>query len=254
MTVTNSSSYAIAAVSLTAPAPFSIAQNSCTAGLAAGANCSASVVFQPTAGGSASGSLTATSSAVSTPATVALSGTGFSFTANVSGSASQTVTSGQQATYTLVILPVGSGATFAFSCGTLPTNALCLFSPATETVSAGVQGNVAVEISTGNASTARLERPGIAKTKNAKPGLDRFGFGFALPLACGWLLLPSAVRRRHRLLLLALLATFVMGGVSTAPVPEEVRVVQAATEAAPALRRARTRFQSASPPWASRNR
>ena len=215
VTVTNSSSYAIAAVSLTAPAPFSIAQNSCTAGLAAGANCSASVVFQPTAGGSASGSLTVTSSAVSTPATVALSGTGFSFTVNMSGSASRTVTSGQQATYTLVISPVGSGATFAFSCGTLPANALCLFSPATETVSAGVQGNVAVEISTGNASTARLERPGIAKTKNARPWLDRFGFGVALPLACGWLLLPSAARRRRKLFLLAMLATLLVGGVSS---------------------------------------
>ena len=214
VTITNSSAYAIAAVSLAAPAPFSIAQNTCAGALAAGANCSASVVFQPTAGGSASGSLSITSSAVSTPATVSLSGTGFSFTVNTTGSSSQTVTSGQQATYTLVISPVGSGATFAFSCGTLPTNALCLFSPATETLAAGVQGNVAVEISTGNASTARLERRGIAKLKAAKPSLDRFVFGAALPLACGWLLLPMAARRRRKLFLLVLLAAFLVAGVS----------------------------------------
>ena len=219
VTVTNSSNYAIASVSLAAPAPFAISQNSCTGGLAAGANCTASLVFQPSSGGSASGSLTVSSSAVSTPATVALSGTGFSFAVSITGSASKTVASGQQATYTLVISPAGSGATFAFSCGTLPANALCLFSPSNETLSAGVQGNVAVEISTGNASTARLEKagnakPDLANPKTAKPGLGRFGFGVGLPFACGLLLLPLAVRRRSNLFLLVLLAAF-LGGVSS---------------------------------------
>ncbi len=108
VTVTNSSSYAIGSVSLAAPAPFSITQNTCTGSLAAGANCTASVVFQPSAGGSASGALTVSSSAVATPATVALSGTGFDFTVAFTGSSSQTVASGQQANYTLVISPAGS--------------------------------------------------------------------------------------------------------------------------------------------------
>ncbi len=215
VTVTNSSNYAIASVSLAAPAPFSIAQNTCTGGLAAGANCTASVVFQPSGGGSASGSLMVTSSAVSTPATVALSGTGFDFTVGITGSASQTVAGGQQATYTLVISPAGSGATFAFSCGTLPANALCLFSPASETLSAGVQGNVAVEISTGNASTAGLERRGIAKPKLGNPGLSLFGLRGLLPLTCGSLLLPLLVRRRRKLFLLILLAAFLVGGASS---------------------------------------
>jgi hypothetical protein len=214
VTVTNSSNYAIASVSLAAPAPFSIAQNTCTGGLAAGANCTASVVFQPSGGGSASGSLMVTSSAVSTPATVALSGTGFDFTLAITGSASQTVASGQQATYTLVVSPAGSGATFAFACGTLPANALCLFSPAGETLSAGVQGNVAVEIFTGNASTAGLERPGIAKPKVGNPGPSLFGLRGLLPLTCGSLLLPLVVRRRRKLFLLILLAAFLVGGVS----------------------------------------
>jgi hypothetical protein len=220
VTVTNSSNYAIASVSLAAPSPFSISQSTCAGGLVAGANCTASVIFQPSAGGSASGSLTVTSSAVSTPATVALSGTGFDFTVAITGSASQTVASGQQATYTLVISPVGSGATFAFSCGTLPTNALCLFSPANETLSAGVQGNVAVEISTGNGATARLERPSNAKpdfarAKTAKFGLDRFSFPGAFTLACGSLLLPLVIRRRNKLFLLAVLAAFLAGAVSS---------------------------------------
>jgi hypothetical protein len=214
VTVTNSSNYAIGPVSLIASPPFSISQNTCTGGLAASANCTASVVFQPSVGASASGSLTVTSSAVSTPATVALSGTGFDFTVAITGSASQTVASGQQATYTLVISPVGSGATFAFSCGTLPANSLCLFSPATETLSAGVQGNVAVEISTGNASAARLEKPGIAKPGAAKPGA-RFDVRSALSLACGLLLLPLAIRRRRRLFFLAVLAAFLLCDISS---------------------------------------
>lgn len=213
VTVTNSSGYAIASVSLAAPAPFTISQNNCTGTLAAGANCTASLAFQPSAGGSASASLTVTSSAVSAPATVALSGTGFDFIVAITGSASQTVASGQQATYTLVISPVGSGANFAFSCGTLPTNALCLFSPASETLNAGVQGNVTVQISTGNGSAARLERPDIARPHAAKAGPDRFGI--ALPLACGVLLLPWALGGRRKLVVLALLAVFLLCGVSS---------------------------------------
>ena len=86
LTVTNSSNYAIGSVSLAVPAPFSISQNTCTGSLAAGANCTASVVFQPSAGGAASGVLTVNSSAVAAPATVALSGTGFDFSVGITGS------------------------------------------------------------------------------------------------------------------------------------------------------------------------
>ncbi len=84
VTVTNSSSYAISSVTVVAAAPFSVTQNTCTGAMAAGANCTASVVFQPGAGGSASGALTVTSASVAAPATVALSGTGFDFAVSVS--------------------------------------------------------------------------------------------------------------------------------------------------------------------------
>src|SRR5208282_963436 len=75
VTITNSSNYAIGAVALATSGPFNVAQNGCTGGLAAGANCTASVVFAPTAGGSATGTLTVSSTSVATPASVALSGT-----------------------------------------------------------------------------------------------------------------------------------------------------------------------------------
>ncbi len=94
---------------------------------------------------------------------MALSGTGtvpFDFTLTASGATSQTVVGGQVANYTLVITPApGSSGTFSFQCGTPPTNALCLFNPASETLAAGVTGNVAVQISTGQSGSASLIPP-----------------------------------------------------------------------------------------------
>jgi hypothetical protein len=200
VTVTNSSSYAIGSVTLAAGAPFNITQSTCTGSLAAGANCTAAVVFQPNAGGAASGALTISSTAVATPATVALSGTGFDFAISVSGPAIQTVARGQQANYTLVISPNGSSGSFTFSCGTLPSNALCIFNPTTESLSSGVQGNVEVEISTSNGSQVRAERS---------------FFWHSIPLACGLLVLPFAVYRRRRVFLLILLAAILMASVTS---------------------------------------
>ena len=198
ITVTNSSSYAIGALTLATAAPFTIAQNTCTAALAAGANCTASVVFQPTAAGSSSGVLTITSSVVTTPATIALTGTGFSFSVSLSGPTSQTVTAGQQAIFTLLITPSGSSGSFSFACGTLPSNALCLFNPASQSIAAGVQTKESVEISTGSGSSASLV-----------PGLERLAPWRAAPIACGLMLLPFAYRRRSRFLLLVVLALIV---------------------------------------------
>jgi hypothetical protein len=209
VTITNSTNFAIGSVTLAASGPFNVAQNGCTGSLAAGANCTASVVFSPTLGGSATGSLSISSTAVATPATVALSGTGFDFTVAFSGPSSQTVAAGQQANYTLVLTPIGSSGTFTFACGTLPTNALCLFNPTTQTLNAGVQGNVLVEIST-TAAHARLEKPQIGRPGSGKPG-----FWPALPLTCGLLLLPLAIRRRRKIFQLAVLLAVLASGITS---------------------------------------
>jgi hypothetical protein len=204
VTITNSTSEDLASVSVTTAAPFSVAQNGCTGSLAAGANCAVSVVFAPSSGGPASGSLSVSSGAVTNPATVTLSGTGFDFTVAFAGASTVTVAAGQTANYTLVITPSGASGTFAFGCGTLPTYALCLFNPNGETLNAGVQGNVQVEISTGS-SSARLEKPG-----SGQRDLSR-----VLPLACGVLLLPFAICRRRRIFQLVLLLAFLVCGVSS---------------------------------------
>jgi hypothetical protein len=206
VTVTNTSSYAAASLTLSVASPFSLTQDTCSGEiLAAGANCTVGVVFTPTASGAATGTLTIASESVLTPATVALSGTGevpFDFTVTVSGSSTQTVASGQTASYSLSIAPVqlSPGGTFTFQCGTLPAYALCLFNPATETVNAGATGTVAVQISTGQSSSAR------------STGLDGWR---VLPLACGLVLLPPAWRRRRKALLVAALLAIMVGGVSS---------------------------------------
>ena len=163
--------------------------------------------FVPSTSGSATGTLTASSASVATPATVALSGIGFDFTLAFSGPSSQTVVAGQQANYTLVLTPIGASGTFTFACGTLPANALCLFNPTTETLNAGVQGNVLVEIST-TSNKARLEKPEFGR-----PGGP--GFWRALPLTCGLLLLPLAIRRRRKIFQLAVLLAVLACGISS---------------------------------------
>jgi hypothetical protein len=194
VTINNSSSYALGGLTVAISGPFSLSQNTCSGSLAAGANCIASVTFQP----AASGALTVSSAGVASPATVALSGMGFDFAVAFSGSSSLTVAAGETAEYTVTIDPSnGAAGSFNYTCGTLPANALCVFNPSTTTLSAGVSGNVTVEISTGKAGSAQMERPTDWRV---------------LPMLCGLLLLPLALgRRRRAVFLVLLLAVFVVG-------------------------------------------
>jgi F5/8 type C domain/Pectate lyase superfamily protein/Abnormal spindle-like microcephaly-assoc'd, ASPM-SPD-2-Hydin len=75
VTVSNPGSAAVSMASVGVTGPFSEANN-CGTSLAAGASCTVSVTFAPTAAGSASGTLSVNSSAPGSPLTVALSGTG----------------------------------------------------------------------------------------------------------------------------------------------------------------------------------
>ena len=75
VTVSNPGSAAVSMASVGVTGPFS-ETNNCGTSLAAGASCTVSVTFAPTAAGSASGTLSVNSSAPGSPLTVALSGTG----------------------------------------------------------------------------------------------------------------------------------------------------------------------------------
>ncbi|MDE3164006.1 MAG: choice-of-anchor D domain-containing protein, partial [Acidobacteriota bacterium] len=75
VTVSNTGQAAVSNLILTTAAPFSVTQTSCGTSLAAGASCTASLVFTPTANGQATGTLTVSSSN-DLPASVLLTGLG----------------------------------------------------------------------------------------------------------------------------------------------------------------------------------
>jgi hypothetical protein len=77
VTITNTGSAAATISSVSAGSPFA-ETNTCGSSLAAGASCTASVTFAPSAAGADSGSLTVASSATNSTLTVALTGTGVS--------------------------------------------------------------------------------------------------------------------------------------------------------------------------------
>ena len=207
VTVTNAGSFAAISLTLTVVAPFSLTQDTCSGySLAAGASCTAGVIFTPTTSGTAPGTLTVGSTSAIAPTTVTLSGTGVvpvDFTVTISGSNSQTVANGQTAYFPLVITPAkGLSGTFTLQSGTLPANTLCLFNPGSVIqISAGAAGNVTAQISTGKSGSA-VRSEGPAKWR-------------VLPLACGLVLLPLAWRRRRKFLLMAALLAVIAGGVSS---------------------------------------
>ncbi len=202
VTLTNTGTIALPAFVLAISSGFETTANTCPASLAVGASCTVGVAFNPASTGSQTGTLSVSSSALALTQQVVLSGTGFDFTVAVSGSPSQTVSSGQAANFTLVLTPLnGSSGTFSFSCGSLPAHAVCAFNPSSTTVNANLTGNVTVSIATGGAS-AELHKPAELPWQ-------------ATPLLCGLVLLPFGLSRKRRALLLGALLALLIGGVAS---------------------------------------
>ena len=199
VTVTNlSATDALAGLALNVPAGFQLVANACGATLAPQASCTAGVEFAPPAAGRQTGNLAVTTSTLSA-APVALSGMGFDFAAAISGSTSQTVSSGQTANYALTLSAVnGSQGTVSLQCSSLPAHAACVFNPGTVTVNGNAQGSVSVAISTGQATATSAGAPA--------------GPWHAVPLLACVLLLPLALRRRRALMIVALLAAVLCFG------------------------------------------
>jgi hypothetical protein len=202
VTVTNAGPVALENLALNVSSNFQLASTTCMSSLAVEATCTAGVTFNPGTAGQQTGNLTLTSSAMATPAQAGLSGMGFDFTSALSGSSSQTVSSGQTAPFTFVLTTMsGSSGTFTFACGTLPANAACSFNPASEMVVASSPGSVTVEVATGGTATS---------AHNAGPSSWCLAPAFA-----GLILLPLAWRRRRKILMIAGLFGFLVGGASS---------------------------------------
>ena len=199
LTIANSSAAVeLEDFSLQVSPAFKLGNNKCGTSLGAGASCTVDVLFAPANAGAQNGSLTLTSSDLAAAVTVPLSGMGFDFQATTSGASSQTVASGQTATYTLTLAPSsGTSATFTLKCGTLPAYAACTFSPSSVAVAANSTGTATLQISTSQTSSSAL-RP-------LSPG--------------GWpvlaiLMLPLVLGRRRRALLPVLAVVLIAAGLT----------------------------------------
>ncbi|MFZ0747020.1 MAG: choice-of-anchor D domain-containing protein, partial [Terracidiphilus sp.] len=202
VTVTNTGTVPLSDLALTISSEFQLAGNTCTTTLGVGASCTAGVTFVPSVAGQQTGNLTVASSAMATNVQAPLSGMGADFTAALSGASSQTVASGQTATYTLALTPInGSAGTFTFQCSALPANAFCTFDPGSETVAANNAGSATVLIATGHSLSA-----------GRTSGMPGWG---AVPMVCGLLLFPLAWKRRRKVLLLFVAGILVIGGLSS---------------------------------------
>ena len=198
-------------LALAVSAGFKLVNNACPSTLAALASCTVGVEFAPSSAGTQSGTLIVSDSVLTPGSIMTLSGTGFDFAVTPSGSSTQTVANGQIAYYTLSICGaggcssstpgLGSQGVFTFQCSSLPTHSACTFSPSSETVPAGTTGNVVVGIATGLTTASVNDSPPLSWP--------------TLPLACGLLLAPFALRRGRKALLLVALLAILMGGVSS---------------------------------------
>ncbi len=202
VTLTNNggTALAISNVSLTGDYSIATGSNTCGLTLAPAGVCTLGILFAPTAGGPRSGSLTFVDSAGSSPQSIQLTGSGSDFTVAVNGASSLTVTSGQAATYSLLLSSAATvTGTVTFTCTGVPAHSTCTVNPANVTL--GGSTPMTVTVATG-LSTVRLEAPSMPWMKQVT-----------------WLavLLPTGFffrRKRWPQRLLVLLVALALGGIS----------------------------------------
>jgi hypothetical protein len=126
--------------------------SSCGNSLSVGSSCSIGVFFDPTVGGSRTGTLTITDNAAGSPQTVSLTGTGLDFSMAAT-SATATVTPGQTASYSITVAPNGGfNQSIAFSCSGAPAQSTCTVSPNSVALNGTTVGTVTVAVTTAAAS------------------------------------------------------------------------------------------------------
>ena len=153
--LTNGSTGTLTGISIAASGAFA-ESNNCGTSLGPEATCTVSVVFLPAAAGIQSGTATV-SSADSVPITAQLTGTGIGFQLAPTSPTSQTVSSGNAASYSLELTPVnGSAGTAALSCANLPPNSTCTISPVNASLNS--PSKIQVAVATGVGSASRVHR------------------------------------------------------------------------------------------------
>jgi Abnormal spindle-like microcephaly-assoc'd, ASPM-SPD-2-Hydin/Beta-propeller repeat len=184
--------------------------STCGTSLAAGANCTVSVIFAPTATGTQNATVTFTDNAADGPQTLSLSGTGGSIGlgSGSGGSTSATVTAGATATYNLVIGGAGVSGAATITCTGAPTGANC-----------SVPSSVTLNATSPSALTAKITT--TARTSAVVLPSRSLRFWAILVFGLAILQFPRTKRSRPRwantlpLLLLVFLCSCGGGGTGT---------------------------------------
>jgi len=163
VTVTNNQDFttlAVTGVAISGTNAADFKENSNCTLVAAGATCTVSVVFEPSASGTRTATLTVTDDAANSPQTVTLTGTAASpFTLPTSGTLSpSSVTAGGSATATITVTAAnGFSGAVALTCSVSPTQSpapTCSFSKNSVTPTSSTPGTSTLTVATTAATTA----------------------------------------------------------------------------------------------------
>ena len=176
VTLTNGGAAPLAIASIATSGDFA-ETNDCGSSLSIGKACTVDVTFAPTADGVRSGMLSFTDNASVVPQALILSGagTGAGFVVSVApgSSASQTVTVGQTASYSLLFAPEGGfSGTITLTCSGAPTGANCMATPAPF----ALIGTSAMTATIKVATTAVASTPPVPDSMPARPVSLRLRF------------------------------------------------------------------------------
>jgi hypothetical protein len=153
VTLTNNGGLPLTIQSIATTGDFAIVagSNTCGSSLAVGAQCSAQLVFAPTATAIRTGTFTVLDNAPSSPQTLQLTGTGVDFTLTANGTTTQTISAGAEAVYPLLLSSAaGVPGTVAFTCAGAPANATCIVNPSSSPL--GGTATITVTVATDVAS------------------------------------------------------------------------------------------------------
>jgi hypothetical protein len=217
LSLANTGTAPVSSLSFVVNGDYAITTPCTTTVLAAGASCAVGITFSPTASEPRTGSLTITSSDVSSPLNVPLSGTGlaagaFTLTVNGASSSSLTVTSGKPANYSLALTAI-NGYTGGIVLNCTPVNpgqyASCSLLPSSLTLGTATATSTAT-INTVTSVTA-ASTPGAASKTSIALCL--------LPLGI------FLLRRTRSTFLAAILAAFALSASGCAAVEPSIWVI-----------------------------
>ena len=157
MTLTNTGTGTLTIASVTTTPKDFGNLSGCGNSLAAGVSCQIGVFFDPTTGGTRTGTLTITDNAADSPQTINISGVGQDFSVAASSSSTATVSSGQTASYNLAIAPGGGfNRKVALSCSGGPPASTCSLSSNSISLNGSTPTSVTVTVVTGVGSASPI--------------------------------------------------------------------------------------------------